>query len=181
MAQWRNTSLAYGIIARGFHWLMALMVIGMLCVGFYMDSLSMSPEKLRFYGLHKATGITILSLVALRLLWRVANPTPALPSDIPAWQRWGAHCSHYGLYALMFAMPLIGWLMSSAAGIPVSVFGWFTLPHLVGVDKELVNLTKTLHYYGAVVLIALIAAHFCAALYHHFIRKDTILRRMLPW
>ena len=181
MAQWRNTSLAYGIVARGFHWLMALMIIGMLCVGFYMDGLPMSPDKLRFYGLHKATGVLILALVSLRLLWRAANPVPALPSDMPVWQRWGAHLSHYGLYGLMFAMPLIGWTMSSAAGIPVSVFGWFSLPHLIGPSKELVDLTKALHFYGALALIALISAHAGAALYHHFIRKDTILKRMLPW
>lgn len=181
MAQWRNSSLAYGIVARGFHWAMALLVISMLCVGFYMHGMPVSPDKIRVYDLHKATGAVILGLVSLRLLWRLANPTPALPADMPAWQRWGAHLSHFGLYGLMFAMPLIGWAMSSAADRPVSVFGWFTLPHLVQPDKDLITLTKTLHYYGALAFIALISLHAGAALYHHFYRKDNILRRMLPW
>lgn len=180
MAQWRNTSLTYGTVARSFHWLMALLIISMLCVGFYMDGMAMGPDKLQVYGLHKSAGIIVLALVALRLLWRLANPTPALPQDIPAWQRWGAHLSHFALYGLMFAMPLIGWLMSSAAGFPVSVFGLFSLPSLIDPSPDMVRLTKTLHFYGAWAFVGLISAHAAAALFHHFIRKDGVLRRMLP-
>lgn len=180
MAQWRNTLQSYGITAKSFHWLMALLVIGMLCVGFYMDGMEMGPDKIQLFGLHKSTGALILGLATLRLLWRWMNPVPALPAGIPFWQRAGAHLSHYGLYALLFAMPLIGWAMSSAAGFPVSVYGWFTLPNIVPVDPDMVKLCKRLHYYGAVAFIALISLHVLAALFHHFIRKDDVLRRMLP-
>lgn len=181
MAQWRNSIQTYGVIAKSFHWLMALMVIGMLCVGFYMDGMAMGPDKFALIGLHKSTGALILMLVAARLLWRWTNRTPKLPPNLPTWQRAGAHLSHYGLYALLFAMPLIGWTMSSAADFTVSVYGWFELPAIVEPDKELVRLMKRLHYYGAIAFISLISLHVLAALYHHFLRKDTVLRRMLPW
>lgn len=181
MAQWRNTIQTYGIIARTFHWVMAVMVIGMLAVGFYMAGMAMGPDKIQIYGWHKATGILVLGLVTLRLLWRWSNKAPALPGNLSTIQRLLAHLSHFGLYGLMFGMPLVGWAMSSAAGIPVSVFGWFTLPPLLEADKGVLTLTKILHYYGGLAFVALIGLHFLAALYHHFIRGDNVLRRMLPW
>lgn len=180
MALIRNTIQNYGFIAKSFHWVMALLIIGMLFVGFYMETLE-GPDKFRLIGLHKSTGALLLGLVALRLLWRWTNKTPALPGNINGLMRFGAHASHFALYGLMFAMPLIGWAMSSAAGFPVSVYGWFTLPPLIEKSAEMVTLMKTLHYYGAIAFIALISLHFLAALYHQFIREDGVLRRMLPW
>lgn len=171
----------YGIIAKTFHWLMAIMVIAMLALGLYMEDLKLGPDKLQLYGWHKSTGITILVLVSLRLWWRLLNPPPQLPDDMVFFQKLAAHLSHVLLYSLMIFMPLVGWLMSSAADFPVSVFGWFTLPALIDADPEYVRLFKAMHYYGGRTLIILICAHVFAALYHHFIRKDDILKRMLPW
>lgn len=179
--QWRNTDERYGAIAKLFHWLIGLGIIGMLCVGLYMVGMPMSPDKFKVYGLHKAIGATILFLVVLRVLWRFSNPVPLLPSDMPRWQAWGAHLSHLALYGLMFAIPLTGWAMSSAAGFPVSVFGLFTLPNLVAPDNELREFFGEAHEWLAYGLIAVLLAHVGAALEHHFIRKDTILRRMLPF
>lgn len=160
---------------------MALLVIGMLCAGFYMTSAEKSLSIFKLYGTHKSVGITILALVALRLLWRWINVTPPLPDDMPLWQRWGAHLSHFGLYGLMFAMPLIGWMMSSAAGFTVSVFGLFELPNLIAPDKAAFDLLRDLHDLGAWALVSIISAHAIAALYHHFIHRDSVLLRMLPF
>lgn len=178
--QWKNKPEAYGTIAKSFHWGMAALIIGMLALGLYMTGLPFSPDKLQLYGIHKAVGATILFLVALRLVWRLLNTVPPLPATLPAWQKWGAHLSHFGLYGLMFAMPLTGWLLSSAAGFPVSVFGLFTLPNLVAPDPQLRELFEGAHEILANLLILLIVAHFGAALKHHVIDKDNILKRMLP-
>lgn len=178
--QWRNTDARYGAVSKLFHWVMALGIIGMLGVGLYMTDLPMSPDKFEIYGLHKAIGAVILFLAVLRVLWRFTAHVPALPSDMPRWQVWGAHLSHLALYGFLFAMPVTGWLMSSAAGFPVSVFGLFTLPNLVAPNDELRVLFATAHEWLAFGLMALIAAHLGAALEHHFLRRDNILRRMLP-
>lgn len=180
MAQWKNTVESYGTIAKAFHWTIALLVIFMLCLGFWMGT-QQPPFKFQLYGLHKSVGALILSLGVLRLLWRVANPVPALPADFSPLLRFLVHLGHWGLYAMFIAMPLIGWGMSSAGGHPVSFFGLFTLPPLVAENKELSSLLNTAHFWGAWLFIAMIAAHVLAALYHHFIRKDNILRRMLPY
>ena len=176
----KNSETDYGTIAKTFHWLMAALVIGLLCVGLYMSDLEMGPDKLKLYGLHKEFGTLVLILVILRLLWRFKNTAPALPADMKKHEKLAAHAGHAALYFLMLYMPIVGWLMSSAAGFPVSFFGLFALPNLVSPDKQLMELLKELHEIGGNAFIFVIAAHFGAALYHHFIRKDNILRRMLP-
>jgi len=160
---------------------MALAIIGMLALGIYMSDLKLDPWKLKVYGWHKATGALILIFVILRLLWRFANKTPELPLNMKAFEKLGAHASHAFLYIMMLYMPMVGWLMSSAAGFPVSVFGWFTLPNLMDANKEYVKLFKEMHEIGGFLLIGLICLHVSAALFHHFYKKDSVLRRMLPW
>lgn len=177
----RNSSDRYGVITRGFHWVMALGIIGMLIAGFYMEGLPLSPAKFDWYNWHKSVGSILIVLVVLRYGWRLNNPVPKLPDDMKWHEKLAAHGGHMGLYGLMLAMPLSGWLMSSAAGFPVSVFGWFTLPNLIAADKELTETFKEAHELLAFAIIGLASIHALAALYHHFIRKDYILRRMLPW
>lgn len=181
MAHIKNTDESYGIIARAFHWLIGLTIIFMLAFGLWMQGLPMSPDKFTYYGWHKSIGSIILIAVALRLLWRLVNKTPKLPSDMKWFEKAGAHASHFTLYIMMFYMPLIGWAMSSAAGFPVTVFGWFTLPSITSSNPENVELFKDLHYWGGLFLIAVISVHALAALYHHFWRKDNVLKGMLPW
>ena len=176
----KNSGERYGWIAMGFHWVIGPAIIFMLGLGLYMDGLPLAPKKFELIGLHKSIGVTILTLALFRLLWRLRSIIPALPAHVPQWQKLTAHATHWLLYAAMFAMPLSGWAMSSAAGFPVSVFGWFTLPPLVGADPELKKLFGAAHSYIAWSLIALIVLHGAAALKHHFIDKDNVLKGMLP-
>jgi cytochrome b561 len=177
----RNTLTSYGSVAKFLHWLMALVIIGLLCVGLYMSDLENSPDKFKLYGLHKSFGITALALVALRLLWKARNIQPPLPETMRRIEKFLAHAGHFALYACIIVMPLSGWSMSSAAGIPVSVFGLFTLPDLVSPDKHLAHRFGMLHEYTGYLLILLIALHVLAALTHHFYYKDNVLTRMLPF
>ena len=130
-------------------------------------------------NLHKSFGITILALSALRLLWRLAHQPPAdLP--MPAWQQRAAHWTHRALYLLFFAVPLLGWAYSSAAGLSIVWFGVLPLPDFVPVDKELAEAIKPWHGRLARLLAALLALHVAAALKHHFIDRDGLLSRMRP-
>lgn len=176
---WRNTIEGYGRIARLLHWGMAVLVIGLLAVGLIMTGMPLNPDKLALYGWHKSIGITVLGLALVRLSWRWLNITPPLPGHTGRAQRLAANGAHCLLYVLLLAMPLSGWLMSSAAGFPVAVYGWFHMPDLVSADKELRLLSNTLHELGAYLFIALISLHIIAALYHHLIYKDSTLTRML--
>lgn len=173
----KNNETHFGLVAITLHWLMAILIIGMLCVGLYMTSLPVGMLKLKLYGWHKAFGILILTLVILRILWRLTNATPVLA--LPWWERTAARLAHFVLYVLMLAMPLSGWLMTSAAGLPPSFFGLFTLPNLVAPNDELRELFGLMHEWLAYGLIAVIILHTLAALKHHFIDKDDILRRMI--
>ncbi len=176
----KNTTETYGSIAKLFHWLVFVLIASLLALGFVMADMETTPDKVRLYGLHKSFGITVLTLAVLRLLWKLANVSPLLPATTSRGQKFLAHAAHFGLYALMFAMPLSGWMMSSAAGFQVSVFGWFMLPNLVEPDKELFEFLQEAHELLALALIGLVALHAAAALLHHFYYKDNILRRMLP-
>ncbi len=173
----KNNETHFGLIAILFHWLMALLIIGLLGVGLYMVNLPIGLEKLKLYGFHKEFGILVLSLAILRIIWRLSNKTPIL--NIPKLERIAARLAHLGLYFFMLAMPITGWFMSSAAGLPPSFFGLFTLPSLVAPNDELMKLFAFAHQWLAYGLIALIVVHTLAALKHHFIDKDDILKRMI--
>jgi len=175
-----NSSSRYGLVAIILHWLMAILIIGMLIAGLYMVRLPISLQKLRWYGWHKEFGTLILMLVCLRLGWRFGNTSPVLPPTLAWFQRTAAHAVHYALYGLMILMPLTGWMMSSAAGLPVSFFGLFVMPDLIGPNDHLKDLLKVVHEWLGYGLIAVICMHAAAALQHHFYHKDDILRRMFP-
>jgi len=175
----------YGGVAIAFHWLLALAIIGSLGVGLYMTGLPFSPARLKLYNWHKWAGITILVLSAARLLWRLAHRPPALPAHIeramPSWQRSAHHGTHLALYILFFAVPLLGWAYSSAAGFPIVWFGVLPLPDFVPVNKEFADIVlKPLHKTGAYLLGAFVLLHVAAALKHQFIDRDGLLSRMWP-
>lgn len=178
---YKNTQTTYGSVAKFMHWTAFLLVAALLAAGFIMTDMDSSPDKFRIYGLHKSFGITVLCLMLLRLSWKLCNVTPSLPDAMRRIEKFMAHAAHWLLYALLIAMPLSGWLMSSAAGFPVSVFGWFTLPDLVAPDTHLKRDMADLHEFLALVIIAVVTLHALAALLHHFYHKDNILRRMLPF
>lgn len=177
---WRNTVERYGVVAQGFHWIVALCVIGLLGVGLYMTSLDPSPSAFKLYALHKSVGIVVLTLAVLRLLWKLTNPRPRSLPTHKNWERWLAHATHIFLYIAIIGMPLSGWIMSSAKNFPVSVFNLFTLPNLVGPSEEIARMAVQFHGLTAWALIAAIGLHFAGALKHHVIDKDGTLRRMVP-
>lgn len=176
----KNTQARYGIMAISLHWVMAFLIIGLLAIGLYMVGLPIGAQKLKLYRWHKEFGICVLMLVAFRFGWRLVNVSPELPSHLATWQKWAAHLVHYSMYVFMIANPITGWLLSSAAGLPVSFFGLFVLPDLVSPSESLRHLLSLTHKWLNYALIATICAHTGAALQHHFIYKDNILRRMLP-
>lgn len=175
----KNRPDRFGVIAISLHWLMAILIIGLLSLGLYMTRLPVSLEKLRLYGWHKEFGVLVLGLVVLRFLWRMLNVQPS--HELPRLEEFTARAVHWLLYLLMVAMPLSGWMMSSAAGVPVSFFGLFVLPNPVMADDMLRVRLQFVHLCIGYSLIALISLHILAALKHHFINRDRILRRMLPW
>lgn len=176
----KNSEYRFGTVSMLFHWVMALIIIVMIALGLYMVELPISLKKLKYYGWHKQFGVLVLMLVTVRLAWRFSNTTPRLPPQMPKWEQFAAHGMHYVFYVFMFALPITGWMLSSAAGLPVSFFGLFVLPDLVS-ESEPLRLQLTLvHKWLAYGLIAAICGHFAAAIKHHFIDKDDILRRMLP-
>ena len=111
-------------------------MIGLIFLGLYMEPLPIHLHKLKLYGWHKEWGILVLLLATLRVLWRFWSPPPPLPMTMPAWQRLAAHSVHFAFYVFMFALPLSGWMISSAAGLPVSFFGIVVLPDLVAPVKR---------------------------------------------
>jgi len=179
--QWRNTAQRWGLPAQLFHWLIALAVFALFVLGWVMVSYRMSPTKFQLYSLHKSLGLTVLLLVVLRLAWRAFNVTPAPPTGSPRWERRAATLTHWLLYALLLAMPLSGYLINSAANFPLVVWGVLPLPNLTGENEQLQAWAEAAHLAMFWLLAGLIVLHVAAALRHHWLLKDDVLRRMLPW
>lgn len=173
--------MAYTRTAIALHWLIALLIAAAFGMGYYMADLPLSPLKLKIYSWHKWIGVTVFLLAVLRLVWRARHPAPPLPDDMPAWEKQVAGATHILLYLLMFAVPLSGWLMSSAAGFKVVYFGVLPLPDLIGKDKELAEFLKFLHFTLTTVLGLLVLAHIGAALKHRLLDRDEVLARMIPF
>ena len=173
-------TIHYTRTAKGLHWAMAILLFGLLALGFYMKDLPLSPEKLQLYSWHKWAGVTAFLLVLVRLAWRVAHRPPALPASMPKLMQLAAHAGHLALYLLMLAIPLSGWLMSSAKGFQTVWFGILPIPDLLEKNKELGAQLAEVHEALAILFILTLLAHIAAALKHHFIDKDDILTRMLP-
>ncbi len=175
----KNTANRFGLVTIFIHWLMALIMIGLVILGLYMTGLPVSLQKLRYYGWHKEFGLLILFLVMFRIVWRIGNITPLFPDTMPQWEKLAARAVHWAFYFFMFALPITGWLVTSAAGLPPSFFGLFTLPTLIAPNHDLQLLFAEIHEWLAYALIATFCGHVGAALKHHFIDKDEILKRML--
>ena len=176
--------LRYNGFAVVLHWLLAIALVGIFSVGLYMADLPFSPLRLKLYNWHKWAGIIILTLSAIRLLWRLSHKPPALPQSVtlgmPNWQVTIYRATHVLMYALFFIVPLVGWAYSSAAGFPIVLFGVLPLPDFVSANKPLAELIKPWHEISAFALAGLVVVHVTAALKHHFIDKDGLLARMLP-
>ena len=177
----RNTRERWGSLSQLLHWLIVVLIALQAALGLTGILLPLGMQKLAVLARHKSIGITILGLAALRLLWRWLNPTPPLPGNLRRHERFLAHFTHVALYVLLFAMPLSGWIMSSARGFPVSWFNRVQLPDLVPKSEALYGAMVTIHASLAIALALIVALHIAGALKHHFVLKDDILRRMLPF
>ena len=170
----------YGGVAQALHWLVAALVLSQFGLGWTMSDLPLSQLKFDLYQLHKSLGLTIFALVVVRLAWRLGHPPPPLPTGLPAWERTAARTTHALFYVLLLVQPLIGLLQSNAANFPVVVWGILPVPALIGSDEGFAETLVEVHETVASVLLVLIALHVAAALRHHFLLKDDVLRRMLP-
>ena len=171
----------YRAPAIALHWLMAAGLIGTFALGVYMHELPFSPDKLRLYSWHKWAGVTLFMLALMRLAWRAGHRPPELPAAMSPLMRRAAAWVHAALYLLMLAIPLSGWLMSSAKGVTTVWFGVLPLPDLLGKDKALGDCLLEVHQTLNFTLLALVIGHTGAALKHHLIDRDDVLTRMLPW
>lgn len=170
----------YSGVAIALHWTGALLIFCGFGLGLFMTGLEFSPAKFRYYAWHKWIGITVFVVAAARLAWRAAVPPPPLPPTMPAWQVRTSHGAHALMYALMFAIPLSGWLYSSATGVSVVYLGLLPLPNLVAKDKESARVLLAVHQALNFTLAAAVVVHTAAALRHHFVDRDGVLARMLP-
>lgn len=177
----KNTADRWGSISQLLHWLIVLLILGMAIVGLIMGDLPKTPKYFWVYTAHKSTGITILALMLLRLGWRAYAGSPVPVAGTPTWQHRIAATTHVMLYALILAMPLSGWLYDSASGLrPFRWFGLFDMPKLVPPNETISGFAHEAHELLFLAIVALVALHAGAALYHHLFLRDGTLARMLP-
>lgn len=179
--QLRNTNTAWGAVSQTLHWLIVALIVLQYVLAETAEELPLGMAKLAALARHKSVGMTILGLAVLRLLWRLGNRSPALPLAMRPWERILARGSHAGLYLCIFALPLTGWLMSSAKNYPVSWFGWFQFPDLVAPDPGLFEAMRSAHGIIFNCLAGLAILHVLGAAKHHFLNRDDVLTRMLPF
>ena len=179
-------SARYTKVAIALHWAIALLIIGNIAGGLYMVGLDFGdPVKFQIYQLHKSSGLTILVLSIVRIGWRLTHKIPPLPAAMPPWQKQGARLSHAAFYALMLLTPLLGWAYASVAmfNVPTFWFGLFEWPHLPLGPPNAARAERLagLHEAAAFAIVGLLVLHIAAALKHHFVDKDGVAARMLPF
>ena len=176
----RNTTSSWGSISRSFHWILGFTILGMLAFGWWMNHIPARPDRFFYRSIHADIGYVVLLLTVLRLIWRGINPTPALPSDMPRWQRIAAHISHGAIYVAIILVTMLGWAHSGARTPDYSSwFGLFHVPQITSPDKAAANAYEERHILFAYVLLALIVLHVAAAAWHHFLRRDGVALRMV--
>lgn len=175
---------SYHAVAIALHWIIAILIIGQIAGGLYMHQLPATTLKFELYQWHKSFGILVLLLSLARLGWRLTHPAPALPVEMPRWEKLVARFTHVAFYCLMIGIPLVGWLIVSASpyDLPTVLFKLVPWPHLPGIPKSegLEDLFAQIHEILAFATIGLIVLHAGAALKHHFYNRDEILTRMVP-
>jgi len=175
---YRNSTLRYGSVAIFFHWLIAFAVIGMLMLGFFMDVFPKGNIRSEAINIHKLIGLTILCLVILRLTWALTNVKPPFPAGLPTWQRYAERIAHVLFYILLLTIPMAGWIMSTASGKAPHFFHVSLPAPGILKNEKVSDFFWTIHSKFAWVILVLIIIHALAALRHHFIIKDDVLRRM---
>jgi len=171
-------SRSYTRPARLLHWITASLLVLSFGLGLSMTRFIGDDLKIRVYGWHEWVGVTIFAATIARLVWRLGHRPP--PLDVPWVERVGAGSVYVAMYVVLLAQPIVGWLMSTAFGFPVVYLGLVPLPQIVEVDRDLAARLQQIHFALAMTLVALFAAHIAGVLYHHLIRQDGVLGRMLP-
>lgn len=172
----RNTEANYGWLAKLLHWLVTLLLIGMVVAGLTFTEMDRGDARTQLAALHKSTGLLVLLLMSIRLVWKLLNPTPADPAGTPAWQKLSARLTHWGLYAAVYFQLLAGILVSGQR--PIAFFGLFEFGPLLAENEKTHELFEELHETGWIIIAILTGVHVLAALYHHFVKKDDVLRRI---
>ena len=169
----------YSAVARTFHWLTAALVLTMLPIGIAMATFDLGGAvEDPLYHIHRSIGALVLVITATRLVYRLGHPAPPLPVDMPAWQHFAARATHWALYALLIAQPIVGWIATSAYRAPVLFFWMFDLPPIWPENRPFSEAMFVVHRSLGILIATLVCVHIAAALYHHFILKDGVLKRM---
>jgi len=170
----------YSPAARVFHWLTAALLLTMLPIGIAMANFDLGGAvEDPLYHIHRSIGALVLAITAARLIYRLFNPAPPLPADMPALQQVAALVTHWGLYALLIVQPIVGWIATSAYRAPVLFFWLFELPPIWPENRPFSEAMFTVHRSLGVFIAVLISVHILAALYHHFMLRDRVLKRMV--
>jgi cytochrome b561 len=176
----RNTRLSWGSLARAFHWVLGIAIIGMIAFGWWMNHIPLRPDRLFYRSIHADIGYVVLLLTVLRMIWRGVNPTPALPEDTSRWQRIAARVSHGSLYGITILVAMLGWAHSGAHEPNYSDwFGLFHVAQITSPDKAAARAYEDRHIFFAYVLLVLIVIHLAAVAWHHFVRRDRVAVRMI--
>lgn len=175
-----NTRQAYGLVAQLLHWLVVAGISAQFVWAWRIDRAESIRSEFQLVNQHKSIGMALLALVLVRLTWRAINRPPAFPKNMKIWEMRAAAAAHWLLYALILAMPVTGWIYTSAAGFGAEFFGLLDIPDLVGRSERLEQIFGEIHEWLAFAIAAVVSIHVLAALRHQFVLKDGLLRRMLP-
>ncbi len=173
--RFRNTKTSYGFISQFLHWMLFLLILGLLILGYLMDDITDKALRSQVVNLHKLTGLLVLLMVILRITWALINVKPSLPTAV-RWEQWSARGVHGLLYAVMVVMPLSGWVIASTKRPPM--LGTISLGLPLPQSPALHAAAKVAHYWIAIAIIVLVAVHVLAAFYHQFVKKENIFQRM---
>jgi cytochrome b561 len=169
----------YTLAARVLHWVTAILVLGMIPIGIAMANADFGAAQDTLYHLHRSTGALLIPIVIVRLIYRFGHAAPSLPADMPAILQAVAHATHWSLYALLIVQPFVGWIATSAYRAPVLFFWLFELPPIWPEDRAFSEKMFAVHRFLGIATALLIVAHICGALFHHFVRRDRVLMRMV--
>jgi cytochrome b561 len=176
----RNTSSSWGSVARWFHWILGITIIGMLAYGWWMNHVPARADRFFYRSIHADIGYLVLILTVLRVIWKAINPTPALPPDTPRGLRIAARVNQWALYVVTIVVAMLGWAHSGAHKPDYSSwFGLFHVPQITSPDKAAADAYEERHIFFAYVLLALIVIHLAAAIWHHFVKRDRVTSRMI--
>ncbi|HEX5314127.1 MAG TPA: cytochrome b/b6 domain-containing protein [Gammaproteobacteria bacterium] len=176
----RDSESRWGSLSQFFHWSVAALIFALIALGWLVRLTPLSPGQITLFYWHKSLGMLALALVLVRLGWRAGNRPPPLPGGLPRWEAPLARTTHVALYLLILLMPVSGWLVNSASGIPFKIFWVLPLPAIAPVSAGLEHAFELLHLASFSALALLLVGHIGAALRHHFLLHNDVFLRMLP-